>query len=189
MRIATTITTVGLLAASAILTAGCSAPTVSEAELMAMETAAKDAKAQFIAEDPGMETWFADSYGYAIFPTIGKGGVGLGGAYGEGLVYERGTAIGTVSMEQVTIGFQLGGQSYQQVVFFEAREHLEEFTSGNFEFGAQASAVAATAGASADADFDSGMAVFTVQNGGLMYEASIGGQKFNYRPLKADDAG
>jgi lipid-binding SYLF domain-containing protein len=147
-------------------------------------------------------SFFGKSYGYALFPTIGKGGIGLGGAYGTGRVYAQGKHVGDTSMTQLTIGFQLGGQAYSQIVFFEDKRAFDEFTSGNFEFGAQASAVAITAGASAGAttagasagasggkhdattkgSYHKGMAVFTVAKGGLMYEASIGGQKFSYTP-------
>jgi len=147
-------------------------------------------------------SFFGNSYGYAVFPTIGKGGIGIGGAYGKGQVYAGGTHVGDTSMSQVTLGLQLGGQAYSQIIFFEDKRAFEDFTSGNFEFGAQASAVAITAGASAGASttgssagasggkndattvgrYHKGMAVFTVAKGGLMYEASIGGQKFNYTP-------
>jgi lipid-binding SYLF domain-containing protein len=145
--------------------------------------------------------YFGKSYGYAVFPTIGKGGVVVGGAYGKGRVYERGKYVGDTSMTQVTAGFQLGGEAYSQIIFFENQAAFKEFTSGNFEFGAQAQAVAITAGASAAATttgsaagasvtqhdaktagkYYNGMATFTVAKGGLMYEASIGGQKFNYK--------
>ncbi len=144
--------------------------------------------------------FFGNSYGYAVFPTIGKGGIGVGGAYGKGRVYAAGKHVGDTSMGQVTIGFQFGGQAYSQIIFFQDKRAFDEFTSGNFEFGAQASAVAITAGASAQATtggssagasggkndattvgkYSGGMAVFTVAKGGLMYEASIGGQKFSY---------
>ncbi len=144
--------------------------------------------------------FFDHAYGYAVFPTIGKGGIGIGGAYGKGRVYAQGAYTGDTSMTQLTIGFQLGGQAYSQMIFFEDQRAFKEFTSGNFEFGAQASAVAITAGAQAAAtttgssagasggrkdattvgQYYKGMAVFTVAKGGLMYEASIGGQKFNY---------
>jgi len=144
---------------------------------------------------------FNSSYGYAVFPTIGKGGFVVGGAYGTGRVYTKGAYVGDTSMTQLTIGAQLGGQAYSQMIFFENKKAFDEFTSGNFEFGAQASAVAITAGASAQAgttgvsagasgtqehattaaQFNKGMAVFTVAKGGLMYEASIGGQKFSYK--------
>jgi lipid-binding SYLF domain-containing protein len=145
--------------------------------------------------------YFGKSYGYAVFPTIGKGGVVVGGAYGKGRVYEKGKYVGDTSMTQLTAGFQLGGEAYSQIIFFEDQRAFKEFTSGNFEFGAQAQAVAITAGASAAttttgsaagasvsqndaknvARSHKGMTTFTVAKGGLMYEASIGGQKFNYK--------
>ena len=148
--------------------------------------------------------FFQISYGYAVFPTIGKGGVGIGGAYGSGRVYARGEHVGDTSMTQLTIGLQLGGQAYSQIIFLKDKRAMTEFTSGNFEFGAQASAVAITAGVSAGTNtagtsagvsagkkdaktvgkFEKGMAVFTIAKGGLMYEASIGGQKFSYKPVK-----
>ena len=147
-------------------------------------------------------TFFKTAYGYAVFPTIGKGGVGVGGAYGKGRVYEKGKYVGDASMSQVTVGFQLGGQAYSQIVFFKDERAFKEFTSGNFAFGAEASAIAITAAADAKANtagssasasatkhdaatagsYSNGMATFTVAKGGLMYEASIGGQKFNYKP-------
>ena len=145
--------------------------------------------------------YFGKSYGYAVFPTIGKGGVVVGGAYGKGRVYEKGRYVGDTSVTQITDGFQLGGEAYSQIIFFEDQRAFKEFTSGNFEFGAQAQAVAITAGASAAttttgagasasvtqhdaknvATSYKGMTTFTVAKGGLMYEASIGGQKFNYK--------
>ena len=149
--------------------------------------------------------FFEESYGYAVFPTIGKGGIGIGGAHGSGHVYEKGAYVGDASMSQVTVGFQFGGQAYSQIVFFEDERAFKEFTSGSFEFGAQATAVAITAGASARAStaggagtsasdiethakttgkYHKGMAVFTVAKGGLMYEATIGGQKFGYKTKK-----
>jgi lipid-binding SYLF domain-containing protein len=150
-------------------------------------------------------TFFDHCYGYAVFPTIGKGGIGIGGAHGSGRVYEGGSQVGDASMNQVTVGFQFGGQAYSEIIFFEDKRAFDEFTSGNFEFGAQANAVAITAGASAQAStaggagtsasatkdqaktagrYYKGMAVFTVAKGGLMYEATIGGQKFSYKPTK-----
>ena len=147
--------------------------------------------------------FFEKAYGYAVFPTIGKGGFVIGGAYGKGRVYAGGKHVGDTSMTQVTIGAQLGGEAYRQIIFFEDKRAFDEFTSGEFEFGVQAQAVAITAGASATAgtggtsagastsskdaktvggSYTKGMAVFTVAKGGLMYEASIGGQKFSYEP-------
>ena len=146
-------------------------------------------------------SFFESSHGYAVFPTIGKGGIGLGGARGKGRVYEQGEYVGDTTMTQVTVGFQFGGQAFSQIIFFEDERAFDEFTSGNFEFGAQATAVAITAGASATASttgtsagasggkndatavggYYKGMAIFTVAKGGLMYEASVGGQKFGYK--------
>ncbi|MBI5462366.1 MAG: lipid-binding SYLF domain-containing protein [Gammaproteobacteria bacterium] len=136
--------------------------------------------AAFKNKDPGIKVFFDKAYGYAVFPTVGKGGMGIGGAYGKGEVYERGTQAGTSSVTQLTIGFQLGGQAYSEIIFFKDKTTLDNFKSGNFEFSAQASAVAITAGASADADYSNGVAIFTLAKGGLMYEASVGGQKFSY---------
>ena len=150
--------------------------------------------------------FFSKSYGYALFPSIGKAGVGVGGAYGKGRVYVKGAYVGDTSMTQVTVGAQLGGEAFRQIIFFEDERAFKEFTTGQFEFGAQAQAVAITAGATAQATtggtgagknvggdkaqvkggYQKGMAVFTLAKGGLMYEASIGGQKFNYAPKGED---
>ena len=138
--------------------------------------------AKFKENDPGLQGWFAKAHGYAVFPSVGKGGIGVGGAYGRGQVHEKGALLGYTTLTQATIGFQLGGQAYSEVIFFRDAEALRRFTSGTFEFSAQASAVAATAGASADVDYTGGVAVFTMARGGLMYEASIGGQKFDFAP-------
>jgi lipid-binding SYLF domain-containing protein len=142
------------------------------------------------------------AYGYAVFPTIGKGGLVVGGAYGKGRVYEKGTYIGDTSMTQVSVGFQAGGQGYSQIVLFQDKRALDEFTNGNFEFSADVSAVAITAAAGASAGTSGanagasggkndaktagtwykGMAVYTVVKGGAMYEAAVAGQKFKYTP-------
>ena len=139
--------------------------------------------ATFREKDSGIATWFDKAYGYAIFPTVGKGGIGLGGAYGKGEVYKKGKLIGKTSLKQVTIGFQLGGQSYSEIIFFKDKKALDGFTKGGFAFDAQVSAVAVTAGASKDAAYSHGVAVFTLAKGGLMYEASVGGQKFTFKPI------
>jgi lipid-binding SYLF domain-containing protein len=133
--------------------------------------------------DPGMTKFFEGAAGYAVFPKVGKGGIGIGGAHGKGLVIVNDKAVGKTSLSQVTVGFQLGGQVYAQFVFFEDDTALGHFQRGNFEMGAQASAVAVTLGASADANYDGGVAVFTHVGGGLMYEATISGQKFKYEAL------
>ena len=148
--------------------------------------------------------FFTSAYGYAVFPTIGKGGFVVGGAYGEGRAYRQGKYVGDTSVVQVTAGWQLGGQAYSQIIFFEDQRAFNEFTGGNFEFGAEASAVAVTAGASAAAGstgtsagasgtnksattvggYYKGYATFTVAKGGLMYAATLGGQKFSYKPRR-----
>ncbi|MBP8925477.1 MAG: lipid-binding SYLF domain-containing protein [Pseudomonadales bacterium] len=148
--------------------------------------------------------FFDHAYAYALFPTVGKGGMVIGGAHGKGRVFVRGRHVGNTTMNQLTVGMQLGGQAFSQVIFFEDKRALDEFTSGNFEFGAQATAVAITASASASTStagssagvsggkkdattvgsgYYKGMAIFTVAKGGLMYEASVGGQKFSYEAL------
>jgi len=155
-----------------------------------------------IFRDAGQSSkYFGSAYGYAILPSIGKGGVGIGGAHGKGRVYAKGAYVGDTSMTQITVGAQLGGQAYSQIIFFQDKRAFDEFTTGEFEFGAQATAVAITAGASAQAgtggtgagknigtdkakvvsQYQKGMAVFTVAKGGLMYEATVGGQKFGYK--------
>lgn len=145
-----------------------------------------------------VQPFLVSNYGFVVFPTIGKAGMGIGGARGKGWVFRGHESTGVATMTQVTIGFQLGGQAYSQVIFFEDERAYDSFTSGNFEFGAQASAVAITAGANASAstaggtaaaagnsqakaNYSMGMAVFTRAKGGLMYEASLGGQKFSFR--------
>ena len=162
-----------------------------------------DAKETFVRAGESA-AFFNNSYGYALFPTIGKGGIGIGGAHGSGRVYVGGNHVGDTKMTQVTYGLQLGGQTFSQVIFFEDQRAFEDFTSGNFEFGAQATAVAITASAGAQANtgggaqagaaggkndastvsggYRKGMAIFTVAKGGLMYEATLGGQKYSYTP-------
>ena len=146
--------------------------------------------------------FFRSSYGYAVFPTIGKGGFVVGGAHGKGRVYKEGRLVGDTTMNQVSVGFQAGGQAYSEIIFFQTRLDLARFESGKFALGAQASAVAITASASASTStagssagasgtqqnattagqYQDGMAVFTIAKGGLMYEAAVAGQKFSYEP-------
>jgi lipid-binding SYLF domain-containing protein len=133
--------------------------------------------------DPGIETFFDNAAGYAAYPSVGKGGIVVGGAYGKGLVIVGDQVDGRTTMTQATLGLQLGGQVYSQFIFFKDEAAIANFKRGNFEFGAQASAVAATKGASADTSYDKGVAVFTNASGGLMVEGSVGGQKFTYEPI------
>ena len=144
----------------------------------------KEAKAAFLKADPSMTNLFKSAYGYAIFPKVGKGAAGVGGAAGNGAVFEKGKATGTAKLAQVTVGAQLGGQSYREVIFFESKEALERFTDNKIEFSGQVSAVAAKSGASSNANYREGVVVFTEERSGLMLEASLGGQKFTYKPLK-----
>jgi lipid-binding SYLF domain-containing protein len=151
-------------------------------------------------------SFFHKSYAYAVFPTVGEAGLGVGGALGKGRVYVHGRLVGDTTMGQVSVGFQAGGKAYSQIIFFEDKRALDEFESGTFEFAAGASAVAITAGASASAGtsgasagvsagekdaratgvYEKGMAVFTIAKGGLMYAATIAGQKFSYKPRGAE---
>ncbi len=139
--------------------------------------------AEFTKADPGLAKFFRSAYGYAVFPSVGKGGIGIGGARGKGYVYERGTLVGRSTLTQVTIGFQLGGQAYREAILFKDKTALDDFRRGNFELSAQASAVAIKEGASADLAYNGGVAIVTMAKGGLMYEASVGGQKFSYEPI------
>jgi lipid-binding SYLF domain-containing protein len=134
------------------------------------------------AADPGIEAFFESAAGYAVFPSVGKGGFVVGGAHGKGLVIVDDQVDGYTSLTQATLGAQIGGQKYAQFLFFKDDVALGHFRRGNFEFGAQASAVAITAGASADANYDGGVAVFTHASGGLMAEATVGTQRFTYEP-------
>ena len=143
----------------------------------------KEAKAQFIKKDELMQSLFDKSHGYVIFPNVGKGAIGVGGAAGNGIVFENGKMIGKAKMKQVSVGFQFGGQAYREVIFFETKAALDRFKEGKFEFAGQASAVAANKGASANVKYRNGVMVFTQEKGGLMYEASVGGQKFGYTPF------
>ena len=167
--------------------------------------AATDAETIKVFKDAGESgQFFGKCYGYAVFANVGKGGIGVGAAHGTGRVYEKGKVVGDVKMNQVSIGAQLGGQAYSEIIFFEDKRAFDEFTSGSFEFGAEVGAVAITAGASAKAGssgsgagasggkhdattaggYHKGIAVFTVAKGGAMYEATVSGQKFKYTPKK-----
>jgi len=170
-------------AGGALLLAGCATAPKSELDRQTLMEEVEQTIVNFKRADATMERLFRDSWGYAVFPTVGKGGAGLGGAYGRGILFEQGRMIGYCDLSQVTVGFQFGGQAYSEVVFLKGKSDLDRFTSGRLSLAAQASAVAATTGASADADFRDGVLVFTMVRGGLMYEASIGGQKFTYQPF------
>ena len=146
---------------------------------------AEKAKAEFIKSDDLMKNLFDNSIAYVIFPNVGKGAIGVGGAAGNGVLYEGGKVVGTSKLKQVSVGFQFGGQSYREVIFFENNEILEKFKRGDLQFSAEASAVAVTKGASGTVKFKNGVMVFTQEKGGLMYEAAIAGQHFSYKALSA----
>lgn len=147
---------------------------------------ASEAMAEFTKADPKLQKEINKAAGYAIFPSVGKGAIGIGGAHGKGWVYQGGALIGETSLTQVTIGLQLGGQAYRELILFKDKTALDDFKRGNFEFDAQASAVAVTAGVSANLKYNGGVAILTMAKGGLMYEASVGGQKFSYKPMGKD---
>ena len=158
------------------------APILAQADKEAKEVA--DAIAAFKGSDKQLVKWFDAAYGYVVFPSIAKGAVGVGAASGDGRVFEKSVYIGTARVTQVTIGAQLGGQSYSEVIFFENKAALDRFKDNRFEMTAGLSAVAAAEGASRDAKYTQGVAVFTLAKKGLMAEASVGGQKFKFTPIK-----
>lgn len=146
-------------------------------------TDSEAAKADFLKDDPDMAKLFNDSYGYIILPNVGKGGLGVGAASGNGVAFEQGKMIGYAKMSQVTVGLQAGGQAYSEVVFFEDADAFGRFKANKVEMSAQVSAVIAASGASKDAKYVDGVLVFTRTKGGVMYEASVGGQQFKFRKL------
>lgn len=140
-----------------------------------------NAKTAFVKTDPSMSSLFTNSYGFAIFPNVGKGGAIVGGAGGGGILYEKGKAIGEAKMLQVDVGAQVGGQAYREVIFFKDKDEFNRFKEDKIEFSGQVSAVAAKSGASANVKYREGVAVYTEEISGLMLEAAIGGQKFAYK--------
>ena len=161
------------------LLAGCATPPSTNVQV----AEARAALLRFVDNDPGLQAWIDHAYGYAVFPNVGKGGLGVGGSYGRGMVFERGEPVGRTRIMQGTVGAQIGVQNFAQVIFFQDEIALRNFQRGNFEFSAQATAIAATSGAAATTSYDSGVAVFIMAKSGLMAEASIGGQKLEYEPL------
>jgi lipid-binding SYLF domain-containing protein len=172
-----------LAAAGMLCLAGCeTAPKSTEAQV-GLGQDVQETIQMAKRTDPGLQTFFDNSAGVAVFPTVGKGAVGVGGAFGRGQLFEGGQLVGFCTLTQASIGVALGGQAYSELIFFENQEALNRFKSGNYAFAAQASAVALKSGASANAKYADGVAVFTMGEEGLMVEASIGGQKFNFEPI------
>lgn len=161
--------------ASSFLTTNAHATTVAKV---------KETVATFKKKDPGIKRFFDTSYAYAVFPTVGKAGIGIGGAYGTGRVYQHGKFAGTAKLTQVSIGLQWGGQAYSEIIFFQNKNAYQRFVDGKLKIGAQVSAVAVNQGAAANATFNQGVAIFTATKGGLMYEASVGGQVFEFQPAR-----
>ena len=162
-----------------VLLMGC-ATTPSDDRMLRESRAALE---RFVDRDPGIQSWIDNAHGYVVFPEIAKGGFWVGGGFGRGVVFQRGEPIGRATTSQATIGPQIGAQSYSQVIFFRDEAALRTFQRGNLEFSAQATAVAASAGAAATTSYERGVAVFNMTRGGLMAEASVGGQRFSYEPL------
>ena len=169
------------LALTLAMPAAAEAPAVVSSARDESDAAAVIAK--FKAKDLGLARTFAESAGYVVFPTVAKGGLGVGGARGKGYVYQHGRLIGRSTITQLTIGLQAGGQAYSEVIFFKDDTALENFKQGHLKLDAQASAVALTARAAADLAYRDGVAIVTMPEGGLMYEASVGGQKLSFHPI------
>lgn len=161
--------------------AACATAPVSVAGKADIEQDAAKVLSAATAADRTLGPVLEDSAGYAVFPQVSKAAAGLGGAYGKGVLYQRGRAVGYCDLTQATVGMQLGGQVYSEIIAFETTKNVEEFKEGNFSFAAQATAVALKSGAGANAKYKDGVAVFTMDETGLMYEAAVGGQKFSYQ--------
>ncbi len=159
---------------------GTTAQNDKHKELMAD---AQKAKKTLIAKDAGLENFFKNSSGYVIFPNVGKGGLIIGGASGNGILYENGMAVGLADLKKLNIGLQAGGQAIIEVIFFETDATLAKFKEGNFQLSAEASAVIADKGKSKNANYNDGVIVFALPKAGLMADASVGGQKFGYKPF------
>jgi lipid-binding SYLF domain-containing protein len=165
-----------------LLAGGCTTAPQTDTGKKSLEAQAADTLDQFKKESPSSSDFYLKSAkGYAVFPSVGKGGVGIGGAYGRGVLYVGGKVVGYCTLSQATIGFQLGGQAFSEIVFLETDQMVQRFRGGSVEFSAQASAVAAKAGKTATNDYQHGVAVFVIGEKGLMYEAAIGGQAFSYQ--------
>lgn len=167
----------------AVLAGGCS-PVPKRAESKeVLEAEIHEAIAKFKEEDPGIQRFFDQSAGWAVLPRVFKGAFWFGGAHGNGMLFEGGQGTGYVSLSQATLGFSFGGEFFREIIFFREKADVERFKASEYTFSAQATAVAVTAGAAAKADYKDGMAVFVMTDAGLMVDASLGGQKFNYVPM------
>lgn len=162
---------------------GCSTAPRSAQGKSEIQTAAAFALEKAELNDASLARLLESSVGHAVFPSVGKGAVGVGGAYGKGVLYEGNRAVGYCDLKQASIGLQLGAQNYSEILVFSTQAALDRFKTGNFAFDAQATAVALKRGAAANASFSDGVAVFTTDEAGLMFEAAVGGQKFSYETI------
>jgi lipid-binding SYLF domain-containing protein len=174
-----------LMAVGVLCLGGCSTAPKSAAGRTDLNAEVQTAIQVAKSTDPGLQKFFDTAAGYAVFPKVGKGAIGVGGAYGRGELFQNGQRAGYCTLTQASIGLALGGQEYTEIIFFETPDAVNKFKAGDLSFAAQASAVALKSGASANAEYANNVLVFTKGESGLMVEASIGGQKFNYQPLGA----
>jgi lipid-binding SYLF domain-containing protein len=172
--------TMVILASIIVFVGGCSTAPKSEESKSVLSAQVTEAVSVFKAKDPTIETFFAKSYGYAVLPKVFKGGFWIGGASGQGEVFEQNKMVGYCRMSQATLGFSFGGEYFREIIFFRDKEDLDKFKTEDFTFSAQVTGVALDIGAAAKADYKSGMAVFMLTDVGLMVDASLGGQKFTY---------
>lgn len=162
----------------------CNTTPSSEGKKMDLAENVKNSMAEMRKEDPSFGTFIDASYGYVVFPSVGKAGLLVGGAFGRGEVYEQGKMIGYADITQATLGLQAGGQTYTQVICFENKAALDRFITNKYEPAAQASAIALKSGAAGNAKYADGVAIFYYAKGGLMAEASVGGQRFRFTPVR-----
>lgn len=172
-----------LITATLITLAGCATAPDTDAKKAELHANVEKSMANLKTLDPTLQKQIDNAYAYAIFPSVGKGGAIVGGAYGRGEVYEQGKMIGWADLSQATIGAQLGGQSFSELILFENKAALENFKSGKIKFAANASAVALKSGAAESAKYTDGVLVFVQPISGLMVEASLGGQSFSFKPV------
>jgi lipid-binding SYLF domain-containing protein len=173
--------------AAAIFLGGCSTAPVTSSDRSQLHNDTQAAYNDFKTQDPSLDNLVSHAYGYAIFPSVGKGAIGVGGAYGQGEVFEHGKRVGYADMTQGNVGASVGGQTFAELIVFRTQDAMQRFESGQFTLTANASAVAAKAGAAADSKWENDVVVFTMVKGGLMADASVGGQKFNFVPDNAQN--
>ena len=172
-----------LIAGALLALAGCATAPDTDAKKTELHTNAMNAMTRVKAEDPSLASQIANAYAYAIFPSVGKGGAVVGGAYGRGEVYEQGKMIGWADLSQATIGAQLGGESFSELILFENKAALDNFRNGKLKFAANASAIALKSGVAESSKYTDGVLVFVEPKAGLMLEAAVGGQSFNFQPV------